>query len=117
MVEAYKSLRKMLETYRNRLRVSQDHAGGLHFNTPKNPQKPGVPMYFGGVEIRKNYVSFYLMGVYVEPALLNGISAGLKQRMQGKSCFNFTEDNPLLFSELEQLTNRTLAMFEERGYI
>ncbi len=46
-------------------------------------------MFFGAAVIKKNYVSFHLMPVYVHPDLLEGISDGLRKRMQGKSCFNF----------------------------
>jgi len=42
-------------------------------------------IFFGGVQIKKNYLSFYLMPVYVNPKLLDGISTELKKSMQGKS--------------------------------
>jgi hypothetical protein len=48
-------------------------------------------------------VSYYLMPVYVDPCLLDGISENLKRRMQGKSCFNFTETDQPLFKELTRL--------------
>ena len=46
--------------------------------------------WFAGTRLGKRYVSYYLMPVYVEPSLLDGISPELRRRMQGKSCFNFT---------------------------
>jgi len=42
-------------------------------------------IFFGGVQIKKNYLGFYLMPVYVNPKLLDGISTELKKSMQGKS--------------------------------
>jgi hypothetical protein len=40
------------------------------------------------VQIKKNYVIYHLMPVYLNPGLLEGMSPGLRKRMQGKSCFN-----------------------------
>jgi hypothetical protein len=46
-------------------------------------------IFFGAAQIKKNYVSFYLMPVYMFmfPKLLDNISPELKKHMQGKSCF------------------------------
>jgi hypothetical protein len=52
----------------------------------------------------KNYVSFHLMALYVFPEMLKSVSPALLQRMQGKSCFNFTQIDEELFAELERLT-------------
>jgi hypothetical protein len=70
-------------------------------------------VWFGMVEVRKNYVSYHLMPVYMYPDLLEGISDGLKKRMQGKSCFNFTKIDEPLFQELDELTGRCIARFRQ----
>lgn len=62
------------------------------------------PLYFGSVQIRKRYVSFHLMPVYVFPDLLEPVSPDLMKRMQGKSCFNFTAISDSHLAELERLT-------------
>jgi hypothetical protein len=46
-------------------------------------------MWFGAVKLGKAYVSFHLMPLYMSPTLEKEISASLKKRMQGKTCFNF----------------------------
>ena len=71
------------------------------------------PIWFGGVEINKNYVSFHLMPVYCFPDLMDSCSAELKARMQGKACFNFKSVNSDLFAELEKLLLRGKAGFEK----
>src|SRR5690348_11001107 len=48
----------------------------------------GNPVFFAAVQVKKNYVSFHLMPLYMCPALLKAISPELKKRMQGKACFN-----------------------------
>lgn len=52
-------------------------------------RKDSYRAWFGGVEIRKNYVSVHLMPVCLHPDLLNGLSPALPRRMQGRACFNF----------------------------
>jgi hypothetical protein len=73
-------------------------------------------IWFGKVEIGKAYVSYHLMPVYMYPDLLEEISPALKKRMQGKSCFRFTQADESLFTELEELTRRSVATMRERGY-
>jgi len=65
------------------------------------------------VEVGKSYVGFHHMGVYARPDLLNNVSAKLKARMQGKSCFNFTSVDETLFAELEELTIRALGALQK----
>ena len=74
-------------------------------------------MFFGAVQIKKNYVAYHLMPVYVFPGLLSGISPELGRRMQGKSCFNFKAADQALFHELEQLTAAGYQRYKEAGYI
>src|SRR6266850_1919119 len=81
------------------------------------PCYKGKPVLFGAVRLGKNYVSYYLMPVYMNPALQKRISPELKKRMQGKSCFNFTEIDPVLFRELAALTRAGFAGFHALKYI
>ena len=74
-------------------------------------------MFFGSVFIKKRYVSFHLMPVYVSPPLLENISDALRKRMQGKSCFNFTKADKELFRELADLTAAGHAFYQEKGYL
>ena len=76
-----------------------------------NPLKPGQPMWFGGVQTMKNYVSYHLMPVYSHAALAATIPPELKKRMQGKSCFNFKAQDPVLFAQLEILTRAAAAAY------
>jgi len=69
------------------------------------------------VQIGKGYVSYHLMGLYMNPVLQKEISKPLRTRMQGKSCFNFKKKDDDLFTELEQLTMTALAAFQKAGYL
>jgi len=115
-VEVFGVLREILVEHASRLVVDADTDGNYSLSTsvmaPNNK-----PMYFGGVSIRKNYVSYHLMPVYTSPDLLDGISPALSRRMQGKSCFNFKRVDEALFSELAALTDRGYKQFKQDGWI
>ena len=98
-------LRGILEPYARRMNVTYDGPTGYGVDmAPAEERDPTT--WFGGVRRGKAYVSYYLMPVYVEPSLLEGISPEPRRRMQGKSCFNFTRVDDGLFEELAELTRR-----------
>ena len=102
--------------FRPPLVARTDQPGELYLEAPPSPRHPSG-FYFGAVKIGKRYVSFHLMPVYVHPDLLDDISPGLRKRMQGKSCFNFTKPDEAIFGELERLTAAGFARFQEDGTI
>ena len=99
----YHRLKSILEPYGRLLHVTDE--GPTSYGIDMAPEGERNPTtWFGGVRSGKRYVSYYLMPVYVEPALIEGISPELKRHMQGKSCFNFTKVDEGLFAELDGLT-------------
>ncbi len=69
----------------------------------------GKPAFLASVQAKKSYIAFHLFPVYPDPGLLDDLSAKLRKRMQGKSCFNFKATDDVLFAELDILVARTLA--------
>lgn len=67
--------------------------------------------------MQKNYVSFYLMPVYAFPDLLQRISPDLRKHMQGKPCFKFTANDPVLLRELSRLVRRGYQRFKKEGFL
>ena len=109
-------LKALLKSYEPHLAVTVDDAAGYSLDSPKlGPNKK--PMFFGAAVIKKNYVSFHLMPVYVHPELLDGISDTLRKRMQGKSCFNFKALDEDTLAELRQLTERGFEAFLKDGLL
>ena len=103
----YERLRAILAPYRERLSVASDGPTGM---TLELPGYEGTPWGFAaGARVGSRYVSFYLMGVYGAPELLESMSPELRRRMQGKSCFNFTRIDEPLFAELAALTEKSIA--------
>ena len=104
-------LKRILEPYRDRLTVTVNGAGGMAVEVPGLEGKPWG--YVAGTRLGQSYVSYYLMPVYGDPALLEGISPDLKRRMQGKACFNFTRVDEPLMLELEALTAAGVDRYRE----
>ena len=99
----YVELKAVMQSYAEKLDTKMNTASELFVDT-KYIQKNKKPLFFGAVQVKKNYVSYHLIPVYVAPGILAGVSARLKKRMQGWSCFYFTEIDRPLFKELAALT-------------
>ena len=112
--DVYTILRSMMKSFSDSLVVKADSKDGLMLVGP-NPDIKGRELFFGGVQIKKNYVSYHLMTVYMNPGLLAEISPELRKRMQGKSCFNFKKVDEELFAELGNLTQKGLVWFVENA--
>ena len=106
----FEHLKKILKLYAKNLTVTADTSIAYSLDGPYSEKWKKV-IFFGATQIKKNYVSFYLMPVYMFPDLLKDISPELKKHMQGKSCFNFKKVEPKLFKELEDLTRKGVERF------
>jgi hypothetical protein len=80
-------LKGILQDYAPQLALAADGPENYALNGPFSA-KYQKDLFFGAVQIKKNYVSYHLMPVYMYPDLLQGISERLRKRMQGQSCFN-----------------------------
>jgi len=104
----FAALSSILRRHAQGLSIRTDQPGHLYVEVaPATPK--AKPAFFGAVQAKKSYVSYHLMPVYEDPALLDGITPALRKRMQGKSCFNFQAVDAALFDELERLTARCAA--------
>ena len=112
----FQELRETMSSYGDHLDLVTDDEVSYYLNT-HHIMKNKKPMFFGAVQIKKNYVSYHLMPVYVDSSLLDNISDPLKKRMQGKSCFNFKSVEKELFSELAQLTEAAYQSYVQAGYV
>ena len=112
----YKELKGVLKKYETDLQVKEDKEDKYYLDAGYSEQYKRE-MFFGSVTVGKRYVSYHLMPVYVFPELMDEVSPGLKKRMQGKSCFNFTKVDERLFDELERLTQAGFERYREEGLI
>lgn len=112
----FAELRSLLAPYAEKLDIKKDNETEFYVDT-RHIQKNKKPLFFGAVRTNERYVSFHLMPVYVKPELLERLSPSLKSRMQGKSCFNFTEVDEPMFKELASLTEQGFQSYKEQGYV
>ena len=106
----FKELKSILKPYASKFKVTADTADAYSLDGPYS-QKWKKEIFFGAALVKKNYVSFYLMPVYMFPELLKNISPELRKHMQGKSCFNFKKVETHLFEELTQLARQGCERF------
>jgi hypothetical protein len=115
-ITSFNSIKSILKKYEKSLRVIADSNDNYCLNAGYD-EKRKADIYFGGVQIKKNYVSFHLMPVYVNPNLLQKLSPELKKRMQGKSCFNFKVIEMKLITELSMLTKNGFEFYKKIGML
>ena len=111
----FEHLKKIIQPYAPNLTVKADTADTYYLDGPYS-EKWKKELFFASAQVKKNYVSFYLMPVYMYPDLLKNISPELKNHMQGKSCFNFKKIEPELFEELASLTKQSYERLEKEEF-
>src|SRR6185369_15030129 len=68
----FEQLRSILKPYSKNLTITADTATGYSLDGPYSEKYKKV-VFFGAAQIQKNYVSFYLMSVYMFPEILKDI--------------------------------------------
>ena len=111
----FETLKSILKPYAKKMTVKVDTAEHYFLDGPYS-EKWKRELFFASTQVKKSYVSFYLMPVYMHPDLLKNISPELKKHMQGKSCFNFKKIGESLFAELSQLTKQGFERFMKEEY-
>lgn len=111
----FERLKSIIKPYEKKLTVKTDTTDTYYLDGPYS-EKWKKELFFASAQFKKNYVSFYLMPVYMYPDLLKDISPELKKHMQGKSCFNFKNVEPELFKELADLTKKSFERFQKEEF-
>ena len=114
--QAFDALKRILYRWAPALDVVHNEPGRYWLNT-RHIMKNKKPLFFGAVNIKKRYVGYHLMPVYVNPSLLGDLSDRLRGRMQGKSCFNFKERDSALFEELAIVTKAGYDFYQRERYV
>jgi hypothetical protein len=114
MSATFAALKALLVKHARHLVIVHDAPDEYYLNTRK-PGPNGKPMFFGAAQVKRNFVAYHLMPLYIDAALAAAVSPELRKRMQGKSCFNFTELDPATLQELDRLTRAGMASFERKG--
>ena len=113
LAQTFATLRDMLAAQSDTLIVTVDKPGDFQVGSPDQQDRVGRPLFVAGVQTQKHYVTYHLMPVYAVPRLAEKLSPGLKKRMQGKSCFNFTTIEAAHVKELSKLTRVGIEAFRD----
>jgi hypothetical protein len=114
--KVFTQLKSILEQYEPSLTVLHNKSDNYYLNTPPTETNK-KPEFFDAVQIKKFYVAVHLMPIYYYPALLDRVSEELKNKMQGKSCFNFKDIDNDIFEELKSLAERCFEKYKELNKI
>lgn len=112
--EVFDALRKILKPFESSLLVKVDRPGSYYLDAPTRDSN-GQPLFFGAVRAGARHVSYHLMPLHLNPALLAQASPELLRHRQGSSCFNFTRAEYSLFRELAALTGAGLEDYRRAG--
>jgi hypothetical protein len=120
----FQRLRGVLQSHQANYTVSSDSSTRFGLEAHVGPatlkawggkaKSPSIPVAW--VEVKKSYVSYHLMGLYMNPKLEAKLSEPLRKHMQGKSCFNFKEVDEALFQELDSITADSLTDLKKAAF-
>jgi hypothetical protein len=121
----FKRLRTVLQEQKANFSVSSDTETLFSLKAPVGTatvkawggKAKAASMPVAWVEVKKNYVSYHLMGIYMNPRLQAKLSDSLRAHMQGKACFNFKEFDETLFKELGKVTAESLTALKKGGFV
>lgn len=121
----FDALRRILEQHARTLSVSADTPSRYCLDGKVGPatlaawsgkaRRDTIPVCW--VEMKDSRVSYHLMGIAGQPAIVAAMSKALRARMQGTSCFNFQSYDEALFSELAEVTTRAIQGFRKAAFI
>lgn len=111
----FKALRALYTPFEERAVLIADTAERYYLGTHEVRARDGYRTGFGGVERHKSYVSVHLMPLYVHPEMVAALDPALRSRMQGKSCFNFRDEDPHLFEALAETVSLCAERFTRDG--
>ncbi|HLX13045.1 MAG TPA: DUF1801 domain-containing protein [Bacteroidota bacterium] len=73
--------------------------------------------YFAAIKKQKNFVGFYLMTIYAQPGLMQGLGPELKKCLKGKSCFHITKTDAVLLKQIKQALADGEKCYKKLGWI
>lgn len=116
----FKKLKKILEKYEGPLKLKFDLKEKYELWTDKEVNIAGKTkkeLFFAGVTLQKNYVSFYFMPIYIGPELKEKLEPELLKLLKGKSCFHIKSIDQELENEIFDALQKGYKLYEENQFI
>jgi hypothetical protein len=95
----------------------------LHLTIAKAVVVPGaygdkpVEIDLASLILQKDYVGFYFMPIYLEPALKKKLSPSLIKLLQGKTCFHVKKLDDDLLHHIEAALEVGVKDYQRRGWL
>lgn len=121
LVEIFQTIRAALQPYATlgfTNRVSSDTVYELW--SEKHVEVEGrkrTELFFASVMIKKGYVGFYYMPVYVEQEIKKVFDPKLLKLLKGKSCFHIKALDDELISLIESAVASGYKLYKEKGWV
>jgi hypothetical protein len=108
--EIFAELRGLMLAAAPGMVITDDTPTNFTLKTPWIEARTKEPAWFGWIAIKKSYVAYHVMPLYILPTLNDAVPPSLEKRRQGKTCFNFKKADPALFEEIRALTRKAADM-------
>lgn len=118
-IEIFQSIRAVLQPYTVvgfETSINTDTAFELYTAQEVTVNQKKQKLYFAGVKILKNQVSFYLMSIYIEPELKKLLHPDLLQLLNGKCCFHIKKLDEHLLNLISQALDIGFTHYKQQGW-
>lgn len=117
--KVFTDLKGVLEPYLKEFKA-YDSPGKFSLYTKKPVMIDGRPfeeVYFAGIKMNKNMVSFHFMPIYMNQSLRDKVPASLQKVLRGHTCFNLKELSPEMVGDIRHLLDLGVAGYKARGWL
>lgn len=118
-IEIFQSIRAVLQPYTAvgfETSINSDTAFELYTAQVVTLNHKNQKLYFAGVKILKNQVSFYLMFIYMHPELNQLLHPDLLQLLKGKCCFHIKKLDDHLLNLISQALDIGFTHYKQQGW-
>ena len=120
LMRTFKKLKKILEQYEGSLKLKFDLKEKYELWTDKEVNIAGInkkELFFAGLTLQKNYVSFYFMPIYIEPELKEKLDPELLKLLKGKSCFHIKSIDQELENKINDALQKGYNLYQKNEFI
>jgi hypothetical protein len=118
--EICRTLRIMLTRRMPPLKVRHDRPDLLEVAGTKETQQGRQKVdgiFFASVVPKAKDVRFYFFPIYTHPAEFEFLSADLRKNLKGKSCFHIQKLSPEVRSEIQEMIERGIRIYQDAQLI
>jgi hypothetical protein len=124
--QTFKALEKVLALYSPPLKMWVSGSKAKPITRLTVPVPVSVPGAYGGKPVdleiaslipQKGFVGFYLMPLYIKPALKSKLSASLLKCLKGKTCFRIKSVDAALLEDVRLAVDAGTQLYRDRSWL